>query len=90
VKSVVFDNTIAREDIQHAAVWAIPKIDGVWKTPEDLSEDPQRTWCRETPDEHIEELVLIFSNMAWESKDPLSPQSPVRSSAYLAAGGRDG
>ena len=50
-------------------VQAIVKIDGNWQSPEDLTDAPYKTWCRDKNDEKIQELVLIFSNSDIERRD---------------------
>jgi hypothetical protein len=43
-------------------LWAIQRINGQWREPEDWTHRPFATFCRDVNDEHIDELVLIYSN----------------------------
>jgi len=74
VRIIEFDNAVDGEVESHQAVWAIAKIGGEWKDPEDLTEQSHKTWCRDIPEENIEELVLVFSNSDWEGKTSMDPE----------------
>jgi hypothetical protein len=45
-----------------ASVQAILKRNGKWEEPEDWTNVPYKAFCRQKPDEKIEEIVLIFAN----------------------------
>lgn len=81
VRSVGFYNPMAGLQAVYpgAAVWALIKIQGRsdWEQPEDWTDFKQMGFCRDLPDENIEELVLIFSNSQWRDKTKLlMPWSP--------------
>ncbi len=63
VRRAVFTNPLASAfpdpDIK---IWAIQRIDGTWKAPEDWTSKKEKAFCRDKPEERIEELVLIYSN----------------------------
>ena len=59
VHAVEFLSEAARKD-RH--VWIIEKIAGEWRTPRDVSNEMRVTYCRDTADERLEELVVILSN----------------------------
>jgi hypothetical protein len=67
VRSVIVENPYFAGGDPHAHLWAIPKIGGAWKEPEDWSRRERKRYCRQQADEHIEELILIVSN---SSPDP--------------------
>jgi hypothetical protein len=43
-------------------IWALQRVNGAWKAPEDWTTLPWKTYCRDRNEERIEELVLIYSN----------------------------
>jgi hypothetical protein len=57
VRKVTFENFIVPQPDAH--IWAIPKIDGQWKPPEDWSRDQKKRFCRDYP---LEDLRNIVSN----------------------------
>ncbi|MBX7234471.1 MAG: hypothetical protein K1X65_08815 [Caldilineales bacterium] len=60
----------ASEDNQkYVNIWAIPMVAGVWQEPEDLTNLPYRTFCRDKLDENLDALILVISNSAWDKKD---------------------
>lgn len=66
VHSVSFENLIADAGPDKLKIRALLKINGQWSE-EDWSDtsDPEKvfkTYCRDERDEHIEELVLVYSN----------------------------
>jgi hypothetical protein len=60
VRKVTFENFIVPQPDAH--IWAIPKIDGQWKPPEDWSRDQKKRFCRDYPLEDLEEVIIIVSN----------------------------
>ncbi|HSP55342.1 MAG TPA: hypothetical protein VLS25_07120, partial [Dehalococcoidia bacterium] len=74
VHSVVFENTVAF--YPHAKVQALTKVGGHWNEPEDWTEDVRKTFCRDTPDQRVEELVIIISYSNWEDQDAITPSEP--------------
>ncbi|HKS55940.1 MAG TPA: PKD domain-containing protein, partial [Steroidobacteraceae bacterium] len=76
VRSVTYENVIAAGGTTDLKVRALLKINGQWSE-EDWSDqtDPGKafkTYCRDESDEHIEELVLVYSNGA-----PQRPSPPI-------------
>lgn len=57
------------ENREYVNIWAIPRVSGVWKKPEDLTNLPYRTFCRDKSDEKVEALIVIISNSAWDDTD---------------------
>jgi hypothetical protein len=60
IRRVTFQNLY--HDLPDAHVWAIQKLGGQWKDPEDWSRDTQRIFCRDDPAEDLAELLLVVSN----------------------------
>jgi hypothetical protein len=76
VRSVTYENIIAAGGATDLKVRALLKINGQWSE-EDWSDqtDPDKafkTYCRDESSEHIEELVLVYSN-----GDPQRPSPPI-------------
>ena len=82
VRAVTFRNTVREEAILHGTVWAIENIGGTWKQPIDLTEEWQKFWCRDTPAENLQELVLIFGNVDWKNGQTVNPQEPPAVEAH--------
>jgi hypothetical protein len=82
VHSVVFDNSAA--DYPHAAVWALVKIGGEWKDPEDWTHDEKKFFCRDIDSQHVEELVLIISYSNWEDEGVMRPAGVPKLTARSA------
>lgn len=64
-------DTLAWTDAQDAtkkaaAVRVILKVNGSWRAPEDWTNEPYKTFCRDVADEHVEEMVVIVSNSEWQ------------------------
>jgi hypothetical protein len=51
------------------SVQAIVKINGTWRSPEDWTKVPYKSYCRDKEDERIEEIIIIFSNSDIERRD---------------------
>jgi hypothetical protein len=49
-------------DLSHLAVRALMKINGQWQPPEDWTNLPTKTFCRDAKAGRIEELVVMYSN----------------------------
>jgi hypothetical protein len=60
VRKVTFENYIVPQPDAH--IWAIPKIGGQWKAPEDWSRDEKKRFCRDYPAEDLQEVIIIVSN----------------------------
>ena len=78
VRAVMFFNTIREEALTQGTVWAIEKIHGTWRQPLELTQEWQRFWCRDNPQEDLEELVLIFGNIDWKTRQPANPRQPPK------------
>lgn len=76
VKKVEFKNGLAAEGKPHQAVWGIVKIGDEWQEPEDLSKQASKSWCRDVPEQNIQELVLVYSNSDWQGKHSMDPVEP--------------
>jgi len=72
---VEFKNTFPGDGIEHAQIWGIAKINGEWQEPEDWTDLPVKQWCREDPDENLQELVIVFANTDWDGKGDLKPKT---------------
>jgi hypothetical protein len=57
-----------------ASVQAILKKNGKWQTPEDWTNIPYKAFCRQKPDERIDEIALIFANSNTDENFVLKPQ----------------
>ena len=62
VNYITFQNTAAVAPFANLKLWAIQKIDGAWRQPEDWTRKKSAVFCRDVDDEKLEELVLIYSN----------------------------
>lgn len=69
VRSVVIENPYASGGDQHAHVQVVAKIGGQWREPEDITRAERKRYCRERPEEHVEELLLMVSNSAWQDRN---------------------
>jgi hypothetical protein len=76
VRSIAFDNTLDGDP--NAAVWALLKIGGEWREPADWTDEDSLTYCPDSDNERVEELVLIISNSDWQGKQPLNPDEQPR------------
>lgn len=66
---------LTAEQKKGAFVQALVKIGGNWKAPENWTDVPFRTFCRDKTAERIQEVVMIFSNSDIENQgNPLKPQ----------------
>ena len=45
---------------------AILKINGTWRDPRNWTYGATQPFCRDRPEEHVEEMVLIISNSNWQ------------------------
>lgn len=77
VRSVTFENLAAGSGPDQLRIRALLKINGQWSE-EDWSDqaDPDnafKTYCRDEHDEHIEEMVIVYSN-----GDPERPSPPIQ------------
>jgi len=74
VRRITFENLAL--DVANERVWALKKIDGAWKPPEDWSKDEMRVLCRDIPSDNVSELVLIVSNVDLEQALPVDHPKP--------------
>jgi hypothetical protein len=65
---------VTAEQKRGASVQAVLKKNGKWQTPEDWTNIPYKAFCRQKPDERIEEIVLIFANSNIEDGKVLQVQ----------------
>jgi len=64
---------VPAEQKRHASVQAILKRNGKWEEPQDWTNVPYKAFCRQKPDEKIEEIVLIFANSSIDENYVLKP-----------------
>ena len=74
VRRITFENLAL--DVPNERVWALKKVAGTWKTPEDWSKDEMRVLCRDMPAENVDELLLIVSNVDLEQDLPVAHPKP--------------
>jgi hypothetical protein len=60
VHSVIFHNKLNGKPQAH--LWGIAKVDGEWQAPEDWTDIEEKIWCMDVPGQHLDELIVIFSN----------------------------
>jgi hypothetical protein len=70
VRQVIFENTVAGQP--DGAVQALVRLADGWQEPADWTQRDKVTFCRDEPDQNIQELVVIISNSS--TKNALSPQ----------------
>jgi hypothetical protein len=73
VSSVLFLNTLAFAPLPNLKIQAMVKRNGTWQDVEDWTTKPFKSFCRDIPNEHIEELVLIYTNSDSEENAPAIP-----------------
>jgi hypothetical protein len=69
-RQVIFENTVAGQP--DGAVQALVRLPDGWQEPADWTHRNKVTFCRDEPDQDIQELVVIISNGS--TKNALSPQ----------------
>jgi len=69
VRSIVFSNKPAWLMQPRLHVDALMKINGEWKPEEDWTAENFKSFCRDSKEERLEELVVIYSN-----SDPVRPR----------------
>lgn len=69
VKSVVIENPYSSGGDQSAHLWVLAKVGGQWRQPEDITRVEKKRYCREQPEEHVEELIVVVSNSAWQDRE---------------------
>ncbi|RKG69120.1 Ig-like domain-containing protein [Corallococcus sp. CA054B] len=68
VHKVIVENPLAASADPAARVQALVKIGGQWRAPEDWTKLQKKKFCRDKPEEHVEELVIIISNSEWQDR----------------------
>lgn len=63
--------TIPAEQKRGASIQAIVKRNGKWEQPEDWTDVPYKPFCRQKPEENIEEIVLIIANANFDETSVL-------------------
>ena len=69
LKRIAIRNPIAGAGQPTAALWAIMKIDGTWRTPQDWTNESTEIFCRNEPNQNLEELILVLSNSEWQARE---------------------
>ncbi len=68
LKRIAVLNPIAGAGQPTGALWAIMKIDGTWRTPQDWTNESTQIFCRDEPNENLEEMILVLSNSEWQDR----------------------
>jgi hypothetical protein len=68
LKRIAVYNPIAGSSESTGAMWAIMKIDGTWRAPQDWSERSHEVFCRDEPNQNLEELVIVLANSEWQDR----------------------
>jgi hypothetical protein len=68
LKRISVFNPIAGAGEPTGALWAIMKIDGTWRAPQDWSDRSHEFFCRDEPNQNLEELILVLANSEWEDR----------------------
>jgi hypothetical protein len=82
VHTITFENPLAIIRQPHTSLWAIKKTAGLWSQPDDWTNDPRKTFCRDIPREDVEELVIVIGNSDWDTKKVLDPPEVPKLTAY--------
>lgn len=59
-RDVTFDNYL--QGYADAHVWAIQKINGEWKKPEDWTAAAKKKFCRNIPEDDLSSIILVVTN----------------------------
>lgn len=68
LKRIAIFNPIAGAGEPSGALWAIMKIDGTWRAPQDWTTYSHQIFCRDEPDQNLEQLILVISNSEWKNR----------------------
>ncbi len=68
LKRIAVHNPIAGSGEPTGAMWAIMKIDGTWRTPQDWSQTSYQIFCRDEPNQNLEELIIVLANSEWQDR----------------------
>ncbi len=69
LKRIAIFNPVAGAGDPDVALWAIMKIDGTWRTQQDWSQVSHEIFCRDEPNQNLEELILVVSDSNWHDRD---------------------
>ncbi len=69
LKRIAVSNPIAGSGESTGAMWAIMKIDGTWRTPQDWSQRSHEIFCRDEPNQNLEALIIVLSNSEWQDRE---------------------
>ena len=81
VRKVIVEHPFASGNEPTAKVQALVKIGGSWREAEDWTGTAQKEFCRDKPEEKLEELVLIVSNSEWRDAAHILQGGDARLSA---------
>ena len=69
LKRIALFNPIAGAGDPDVALWALMKIDGTWRTPQDWTQESHQIFCRDEANQNLEELILVISDSNWQDRD---------------------
>jgi hypothetical protein len=69
LKRIAVYNPIAGSGEPTGAMWAIMKIDGTWRSPQDWSQTSHEIFCRDEPNQNLEELIIVLANSEWQDRE---------------------
>lgn len=69
LKRITVFNPIAGAGDPTGALWAIMKIDGTWRAPQDWSDRSYEIFCRDEPNQNLEELIIVLANSEWQDRE---------------------
>jgi hypothetical protein len=72
VRDVTFENSLLSDP--EARVWAMKKVKGEWKAPEEWTASAKKTLCRDIPEDDVTSLILVVSNVS--TVDDLTVDKP--------------
>ncbi len=68
LKRIAIFNPVAGAGDPDVALWAIMKINGTWRAQADWSQRSHQIFCRDEPDQNLEELILVVSDSNWHDR----------------------
>lgn len=68
LKRIAIFNPVAGAGDPDVALWAIMKIDGTWRAQQDWSHQSHEIFCRDEPNQNLEELILVISDSNWQDR----------------------
>jgi hypothetical protein len=69
LRLITIVNPLAAGGATTGQLQALLKIGGTWRTPQDWTDLSTIRFCRDQPNEDLEELVLIVSNSEWQERE---------------------